>query len=106
MAVPSYTEDLTDIDLAESTTGYVAYGGGGAGLGTGADLSMQGTLCVDKQITNTEKGILFNNGAGITFGTGDHVFVWLFNATPGLTDTLANRGAVIWIGSATTAFCK
>lgn len=108
MAVPSYTEDLTDIDtnLAESVTGYVAYGGGAAGLGAGADFAMQGTNCIDKQITNAEKGILYNKGTGITMGTGDHTFIWHFTATPGVTDTLALRGAVVNIGNATTAFVK
>lgn len=108
MAVPSYTEDLTDIDtgLAETVTGYVAYGGGGAGLGAGADFAMQGTNCVDKQITAAEKGILYNKGTGITMGTGDHTFIWHFTATPGVTDSLANRGAVVNIGNATTAFVK
>lgn len=106
MAVPSYTNDLTDIDLAETTTGYVAYGGGGAGLGVGADFSMQGINCVDKQITSAEKGILFNNGVGITMGSGDHTWIWHFTATPGVTDSLVNRGAVVNIGSGTTAFVK
>lgn len=106
MAAPSYTEDLTDITLAQSTTDYSAYGGGGAGLGTGADFAMQGTLCVDKQITNADKGILYDEGTGITLGTGDHIFQWLFNATPGLADTLENNGASIGIGTGTNAFCK
>lgn len=106
MAAPSYTEDLTDIDLAESTTGYFAIGGGGAGLGTGADLSMQGNLCVDKQITSANKGQGFDNGAGITLGANDHVWVWVFMATPGLTDTIQNEGVTVFVGSATNAYCK
>lgn len=105
MAAPSYTEDLTDISLAQSTTNYSAYGGGGAGLGTGADYAMQGTLCVDKQITNADKGILYNNGA-TTLSAGDHVFQWLFNATPGVTDSIQNNGASIAVGSGTAAYCK
>lgn len=106
MAAPSYTEDLTDIDLAESTTGWAALGGGGAGLSASPDLSMQGTNCVDKQITNAEKGQVFDNGSGITMGTGDHVFVWLFVGTPGLADTLVNRGTVVIVGSSTSNYCK
>jgi hypothetical protein len=69
-------------------------------------LAMQGNLCVDKQITNADKGMYYNNGAGITLGAGDHVFVWLFNATPGLADTLALKGASILVGSGTTAYCQ
>lgn len=106
MAVPSYTEDLTDITLAETTTGFSAYGGGASGLGAGADLAMQGSNCVDKQITNADKGMYFDNGSGITLGAGDHVFVWLFNATPGLSDTLALKGASILVGSGSNAYCQ
>lgn len=106
MAVPVYSEDLTDVDLAESTTGWAALGGGGAGLGVGADFSMQGTNCVDKQITNTEKGQVFDNGAGIAMGAGVHQFVWVFLATAGLAATLANRGLAIVVGSSTTAYCQ
>ena len=108
MAIPIYETDLIDIDpgLAETVTGYVAYGGGGAGLGAGADFAMQGINCVDKQITAAEKGILFNNGGGLTIPAGSHVFIWHFTATPGVTDSLANRGVVGCIGSDPTAFCK
>ncbi len=105
MAVPSYTEDLTDIDLAEATTNYVQInhaGGGGGTLGVGPDFSMQGTNCVDRQVTNNNRGIAFNNGSGINVtGTDIHVFQWLFVATPGLTDTLQNEGAVVMAGNAT-----
>lgn len=106
MAVPTYGEDLTDIDLAEATTNYVAYGGGGAGLGAGPDFSMQGTNAIDKQITSAEKGILFNNAAGITMSAGDHTFIWHFTATPGVCDTLALRGVCVNIGNSDTAFVK
>lgn len=112
MAAPNYTTspttavDLTDITLAESTTGWSAYGGGASGLGTGADFAMQGTLCVDKQITAADKGHYYDNGSGITLGTGDHVWVWHFCATPGLTATRANKGASILVGSGGTAYCQ
>ena len=74
MATASYTTDLTDITTAESTTGWSALGGGASGLGTGSDFSMQGTLCVDKQISAAEKGQVFDNGANVTIGSGRHVF--------------------------------
>lgn len=106
MAAPSYTEDLTDVDLAESTTGWSAYGGGGAGLSASPDLSMQGTNCVDKQITNADKGAYFDNGSGITLGSGDHVFIWLFCGTPGLTDSIQNKGASVLVGTASNAYCQ
>lgn len=106
MAVPSYTEDLTDIDLAETTTGWSAYGGGASGLSASPDLAMQGTNCVDKQITNADKGQYFDNGAGVTLGTGDHVWIWHYCATPGLTATRANKGASVLIGTGANAYCQ
>lgn len=106
MAVPSYTEDLTDIDLAEATTNYLQWnsqgGGGNISVGAGPDFSMEGVNCIDAKITNTEKGLVFNNGAGISIPAADHIFTWLFMATPGLTDTLALRGLTVSVGTALT----
>lgn len=106
MATASYTTDLSDITLAESTTGWSALGGGASGLGVGADFSMQGTFCVDKQVTASEKGQVYDPGANVTIAAGRHVYTWLFLATPGLADTLAARGLTVAIGSSTTAYCK
>jgi len=104
MAVPVYGTDLVDVTLAESITGWVALGGGASGLAAGADFAMQGTNCVDKQITGAEKGQVFGAGAGITFGAADHVFVWVFLATPGVSNSLLLRGLAIVIGTLTTAY--
>lgn len=106
MAAASYVSDLTDIFLFESTTGVSAYGGGGAGLGTGADFAMEGTLAVDKQITSADKGIMYDNGTNFTIGADDHFFVWILGATPGLCDTRDNHGISACIGDGTTAFVK
>ena len=70
MTAATYTSDLTDIYLFESTGGVGAYGGGGAGLGAGPDYAMEGINAVDKQITNAEKGFLFDNVSNFT---GDSV---------------------------------
>ncbi|MBI2046234.1 MAG: hypothetical protein HYT28_02345 [Parcubacteria group bacterium] len=104
MAAPSYTEDLTDITLAENVTGWVALGGGASGLGAGPDFAMEGTNCVDKQVTASEKGQIYNFGSTITPGTNTHFFVWVFLATPGVSNTLALRGLGIVLGTATTAY--
>lgn len=104
MAVAVYSTDLLDITLAETITGWVALGGGASGLGTGADFAMEGSLCVDKQVTASEKGQLFSNATGITPGASEHFFVWIFLATPGVAATLVNRGLAVVIGSATTAY--
>lgn len=103
MAAPAYTEDLNDIDLAEATGSYVAVGGGGAGLSADPDFAIEGTNSVTKQVSNARKGILFNNGAGITIPAGDHIFIWIYNTTPGLLDTIAVGGLNVSIGDATSA---
>ena len=104
MAAPAYNTDLSDITLAESVTNWSALGGGAAGLGVGADFSMQGNLCVDKQITSAEKGQIYNNGATITPATNTHFYVWIFLATAGLANTLQNRGLAVIAGTSTTAY--
>ena len=98
MAAPSYTEDLTDIDLAEATGNYVALGGGGAGLSADIDFAIQTTNSITKQVSNDRKGIVFNNGSGITIPAGDHIYVWIYCTTPGLLDTLAVGGLCVTIG--------
>lgn len=107
MAVPAYNTDLTDITTAESTSGFSAYGGGSSGLSASPDMSMQGTNCVDKQITNADKGLYFS-GSAVTLGGSpqDHVFIWHFCATPGLADSIAQKGASVMIGTGSTANCK
>ena len=91
MAAPSYTEDLTDIDLAESTTGWSTInfsGGGGAALDFGPDLAMQGTNSVLRQVSTHDRGGIYNNGSTAgAVATGVHIFQWVFTANPGLTDT-------------------
>lgn len=109
MAAPAYTEDLTDIDLAQSTTNWLQInfaGGGGGALGTGADFAMQGTLCVDRQVTANERGAMYDNTTGISLGANDHIFQWGFVATPGITDNLATRGAYCICGTGTAALVQ
>jgi len=103
MAAPSYTEDLTDIDLAETTGPYEAVGGGGAGLSADPDFAIQVTNSITKQVSNARKGILFDNGTGISIPAGDHIYVWIYCTTPGLLDTLAVGGLCVSIGNATNA---
>lgn len=106
MAAPTYGNDLTTITTAENDTDFSAIGGGGAGLSASPDLAVEGTNCVDKQVTNSDKGILFDSGATITLGANDHIFGWVIGSTPGLEDTLANRGKCIIAGSSTAAYVK
>jgi len=111
MAVPSYTEDLTDIDLAESgSTGWTAFnisGGGGGAPAFGADLGMQGAGCWDKAASNAERGLAVNKTPGTgTVAAGVHIFQWGFVATPGITDVYATRGVYIIIGTSTGNFMQ
>jgi len=105
MAAPSYTEDLTDISLAESsTTGYLQVnfaGGGGGALDFGPDFSMQGNDAILRQVSNNDRGTAFDNGTTIsgTTATGVHIYQWGFVATPGITDTLQNGGATVFAGT-------
>jgi hypothetical protein len=111
MAAPSYTEDLTDIDLAESgSTGWTAFnisGGGGGTPAFGADFGMQGGGCWDKAASNAERAAAVNKTPGTgTVAAGVHIFQWGFNATPGVCDTLQNRGAYVLIGTSTANFMQ
>lgn len=106
MTAATYTSDLSDIYMFESTTNVTAYGGGGAGLSASPDLAMEGTNCVDKQITNAEKGFMYDNVSNFTIGADDHFFVWIMGSTPGLNDTRNNRGIVACIGDDTSNFVK
>ncbi|RLA60693.1 MAG: hypothetical protein DRQ89_12475 [Epsilonproteobacteria bacterium] len=107
MAAPAYSEDLTDIDLAESGSTGVAVnysGGGGAAPAFGADLGMQGGGCWDRQVSAHERGVVFNQSPGAgAVATGVHIFQWGFVATPGITDNLATRGAYLICGTGTNA---
>ena len=111
MAAPSYTEDLTDIDLAESgSTGWTAFnisGGGGGAPAFGADFGTQGAGCWDKAASNAERAAAVNKtpGAG-TVAAGVHIWQWGFNATPGVCENLATRGAYVLIGTGTNAFVQ
>ncbi len=104
MAAPIYNTDLIDITLAESVTNWTALGGGASGLAIGPDFAMQGINCVDKAVSVSEKGQVFNFGTTITPGTNTHFYTWVFLATPGVSATLANRGLTVAIGTSTTAY--
>lgn len=105
MAAPTYSVDFTDITLAEDTAGWARHGISG-NPGLGADFSQQGNFCIDKQVSNGSGGIYFNTGAGVTIPIGAHVWVWHFAATPGITQTIQNKGASVYIGTGTSAVCE
>jgi len=105
MAAPSYTEDLTDIDLAESTSGWSAIGSGG--MVASSTFSMQGTNSIERGISGSAtRGALYANGSTFDLTGGRHVYVWGFAASPGAFDTIANGGARVIIGDSTTAYVE
>ena len=106
MTAAAYTTDLVDVIAnITSITGWTALGGGASGLGFGPDFAMQGSNAVDKAVTASEKGHVYG-GSAVTPGANTHFFVWVFLATPGLSNTLAQRGLTVALGTATTAYTQ
>jgi len=106
MAAATYTSDLTDITLFESTTGVSNYGGGGGAAAAGIDYAIEGTNCVDKQVNATERGFLFQAGASFTIGADDHFYEWVCVGTYGLAATRNNRGICVAIGDDVSNFVQ
>lgn len=114
MAAPVYYSELRDTSLAESLTNYIAInqgGGGGGSPALGPDLAMQGANCVDRAVNNTERSIAYTvfNGTvdAESYASYDyHVYQWIFNATPGISATIANRGVCVIIGPDTNNYIQ
>jgi len=103
------TTDLTRVTDAESVTGWVSYGSGGAGaMALEPDFFVQGSNCISRGVSGTvNKGMLFDLGAGgtlnfLTTHAGKLIFIWMRTSTPGLIDTRPNGGIRIVIGSGAT----
>ena len=107
MAAPTYSSDLTDInvvDTAGGTTNWSALGGGSAGLNSETDYFIQGDGCLSKNgFTGALKGMIYNNGA-TTITSGDAVFIWGRQANRNLLSTKASGGGQVVIGSGTGAY--
>ena len=101
MAAPIYDTDLVDINLAEATTGWndVNQAGGGGALSAEVDYAIQGSFAITRAISNTRRGVMYDTGSAITFGSDEHVFTWTVSATPGLTDIKSSGGIQIIMGS-------
>lgn len=103
MAAASYTTDLTDISLADSTTNWTAIGTGAISAET--DYFIQGTACISKVgWTAATRGQIFNNASGITIPTDGGIFAWITYNNPNLMDTEVNGGMQIIVGSGTAAY--
>lgn len=116
MTVPSYTEDLTDISLADEASGWVELTGtDGAGESYSASGTpayqdneypyIQGSYAVtqDTSKTNAVGSIAYSSG-GITIPTDGAVFVWQNYSSPFALGTYAQGGFRICIGSGLSDF--
>ena len=121
MAVPSYTEDLTDLSTAESNTSWVEMSGtitlalgsesfNAQGIPAGADGDypfIQGSFSVTQDCTkNTAVGSLaYNNGSGTGgHGTDGAYFAWQNYMVASNIETYANDGFMGITGSGTSDF--
>jgi hypothetical protein len=98
------------LSTAEVITNWVSIGAGGAGaMALEPDYYVQGSNSISRGVSGagTEKGMWFNATA-VNFTTGTHkdklVYIWMYVTTPGLTDTLANGGVKVWLGTNTTNY--
>lgn len=105
MTVPSYTEDLTDIDLAANDTNWEECAAAGWNTGGSSTYDtdypyIQGSGAVTQQATKSAiGGLMVDNGSGITLPTDGAYFVWqVFASSTGL-DTYANGGMRVVVGS-------
>jgi len=116
MAVPSYTEDLTDLTTAESATSWVEMTGTATltlgseafntqGIPAGADGDypfIQGSFSVTQDCgKDTSVGSLaYNNGSGTGgHGTDGAYFVWQNYMVASNIETYANDGFMLLVGS-------
>jgi hypothetical protein len=107
MAAPVYTSDLTTILLdMSSTTGWSALGGGSAGLtAPETDYYVQGSNCISKIAwAAATKGMIYNNGAGVTIPSGAALWMWTTHLTPNSLAAEASGGIQVLIGSSASAF--
>jgi hypothetical protein len=102
------TTDLTVLSTAESVTGWVSYGSGGAGaMAIEPDFFVQGSNSISRGVSGTtRKGMCYGPFTAIDFTTGTHkdklIYIWMRTSTPGLCDTRANGGQRIIVGSGAT----
>jgi len=107
MAAPSYTTDLSTInvvDTAGGTTNWTALGGGASGLASETDYYIQGDACISKAgFTANTRGMIYSAGA-TTITSGDALFIWLRQANRNLMDTTAAGGGQVLIGDGTGSY--
>lgn len=109
MASPTYLSGLTTILLDfPDTVGWTAFGGGPPGMNAPeTDYFIQGSNCISKNaFASATRGMIYDEGSGITVPTGEAVWAWLTHHTPGSIDPEvgAPGGMQFLIGSAAAAY--
>lgn len=110
MAAPSYTEDLTDIDLAQATTNWAestatGWTDGGSPTADADYPYIQDTIAITQTVTKAGIGsLLANAGTGLTLPTDGAYFVWQCFSSNRAVDSYANGGLRVMVGSALNNF--
>lgn len=105
MVAATYTTDLSDVTLADTTTGWSALGGGSSGLGVETDYYIEGSSCISKAgFTNDIKGMIFNLGSARTFADGEAVFIWVKQNNRNLMNATNVGGTQVLVGNNSNAF--
>ncbi len=109
MAVASYATDLTDITTVESGDSFFEFSGytKGDGAAIETDWYLQGNACASDENNNKTgvgHSIGYDNGANVTYTSGDCFFAWMMSQGPNAIDTYANGGYRLLFGSATGTF--
>jgi hypothetical protein len=105
LTVPSYTEDLTDIDLAANDTNWEessasGWDTGGASTDDADYPYIQGGMAITQQCTKAAiAGLMVDAGSGLSLPADGAYFVWQFFASSTGLDTYANGGMRVMVGS-------
>lgn len=105
MTAPSYTEDLTDVDLAANDTNWEECNASGWNTGGASTYDtdypyIQGSGAVTQLSTKAAiGGLMVDNSTGITLPTDGAYFVWQVFASNRALDTFANGGMRVVVGS-------
>jgi len=104
----TYATDLTDLNTAESVTGWAEltnYASGGSNVLDGENF-IQGSDCIS-QTTGQKSGAVFSiaydNGSAITWTTGEVFLVWQYYAIGANLASYANGGMRVGVFSSLTA---
>lgn len=111
MTAPSYTEDLTDLTLAEESSGWAestdgAWDDQGPPAYQDQDYAyIQGSYSVTADTTKTGTGtLLWDYGSTFTIPTDGAMLIWINFYNPNALDTYANGGLRAIIGSGLGTF--